>query len=532
MISQIERIESRIAPAKLVGSVLTYTDLDGDAVKITFTKAAMDASRLQFASGGVDGNADLPQKLRSIDLTGLTGAGFTAVATPRSGVGDGFVNIETIVATDTDLGGITLDGDLHAINAGDSSFAVPGVKSLTLHSWGVLAETAEQSVLAAIGTLMVKTDIRNAWIIVEGPASAIRIGGSIIGTDEYAGGSLRVMGSVGSFSLGGSIHGGTGMESGSVYLSAMKGAVTIGGSIFGGEGDGTFNGPQFLIGGAAPTVTIGGDIIGGKEANGGSVAIDGDTGNFTVKGSVRAGEGSQTGLLEFRGNVKQVTIGRDFVGADAAEGETMLDNGSIVVYGKLGALKIGGVFETGERAEGAARNGSGLISAGQSIGSVSIGAVHGNANLPAAIVASGYGVVEAIKSMTVKGSARYLEILAGYLPMGVGPHQLANEDVKIGAVTVTGNFVGGRILVGTEAGADGELGTMDDVISGTTGTLGSVKIGGFVAGAGEDAPDATFLLAAPVFKKLTVGKATFLQERLNDSLWLGVDNRVLARSGA
>ena len=45
----IEPLEARIAPAALVGNVLTYTDIDGDLVKVTFTHAAMARGTLSSA---------------------------------------------------------------------------------------------------------------------------------------------------------------------------------------------------------------------------------------------------------------------------------------------------------------------------------------------------------------------------------------------------------------------------------------------------------------------------------------------------
>src|SRR5678816_3892338 len=98
----IEPLESRIAPASL-----TFTDVDGDNVKITI-------SGVGSLTLGVNVIVTADQ-LQTLDLSGAAfqGANVKIVATraPLLG-GDGFVNVGRINATGRDLGTVRVDGDL------------------------------------------------------------------------------------------------------------------------------------------------------------------------------------------------------------------------------------------------------------------------------------------------------------------------------------------------------------------------------------------------------------------------------------
>src|SRR5262245_13587810 len=122
--SSLELLEPRIAPASLTlgGKLLTYTDLDGDLVKITFTGAAMAEGDFTFPGGFLAGDKTTPQKLDTVNLSGKTGAGFTLRATPQGGKGDSHADINTVNGATTDLGTINIDGDLVQFPAGDNDF--------------------------------------------------------------------------------------------------------------------------------------------------------------------------------------------------------------------------------------------------------------------------------------------------------------------------------------------------------------------------------------------------------------------------
>src|SRR5687767_2890429 len=88
----IELLESREAPATLVGNnKVTYQDLDGDNVTVTFSKPILTPANVdavfKFDTGTVNGSNSAKQQLRRIDLPGL--------GTAASGV-----NISTLAVRD------------------------------------------------------------------------------------------------------------------------------------------------------------------------------------------------------------------------------------------------------------------------------------------------------------------------------------------------------------------------------------------------------------------------------------------------
>src|SRR5204863_6834594 len=70
----IEFLESRIAPANLIGSsAFTYTDVDGDIVKVTFSKPILSAATFDSIvniTGGLAGTGR--QDLISLELFDLS----------------------------------------------------------------------------------------------------------------------------------------------------------------------------------------------------------------------------------------------------------------------------------------------------------------------------------------------------------------------------------------------------------------------------------------------------------------------------
>ncbi|MHA3772528.1 hypothetical protein ACXR0O_13415 [Verrucomicrobiota bacterium sgz303538] len=124
--SRIESLEARIAPA----SVITYTDVDGDRVKITSSKGVLDGHAV-FASVGSG------QQLISLDLTDDSFAHTNLrITVKRVAGGDGFANVGFINAADNDLGRVLIRGDVGRIVAGDANEGTAAIKSLRVHSMG------------------------------------------------------------------------------------------------------------------------------------------------------------------------------------------------------------------------------------------------------------------------------------------------------------------------------------------------------------------------------------------------------------
>src|SRR4030095_907508 len=153
--SLIEPLESRIAPAVITGNVLTYNDIDGDAVTITFATAAQLTPN-QFTFDTAFDSTE-PQQLQLIDLRSLApafasterqqchlidlsslptaeGASIVMKVT-QTGAGNGRADAGYINAHGSDLAKVKLAGDLGRIDVGDDDFTA-ALKSLSAYSIG------------------------------------------------------------------------------------------------------------------------------------------------------------------------------------------------------------------------------------------------------------------------------------------------------------------------------------------------------------------------------------------------------------
>jgi hypothetical protein len=145
LVPRLERLETRDAPATLVSATkMTYQDIDGDNVSVTFSKPILNAGNVNniftFGLGNVNGSNALKQRLLEIDLAGVAAASGTTITTSavHSSVtgGDGFAELGHIDATGIDLGAVTIDGDLGRILAGDATTKTTALAALTVQSLG------------------------------------------------------------------------------------------------------------------------------------------------------------------------------------------------------------------------------------------------------------------------------------------------------------------------------------------------------------------------------------------------------------
>jgi hypothetical protein len=128
----IETLESRIAPA----TFLTFTDVDGDLVKITSSKGIL-TGHATFADSGAG------QKLLLLDLTDPSFAKTKlSFSVKRAAHGDGLVNVGKINAAGNDLERVFVPGDLGEIDAGDGNAVSPAIRAFTVYSMGAGVESA------------------------------------------------------------------------------------------------------------------------------------------------------------------------------------------------------------------------------------------------------------------------------------------------------------------------------------------------------------------------------------------------------
>ncbi|MEQ1861475.1 MAG: hypothetical protein ABMA13_16255 [Chthoniobacteraceae bacterium] len=480
-VTSIEPLECRIAPAALSGTILTYTDADGDAVTVTFkTKATLTEGVFTFDSAF--GNAG-PQQLRIIDLTGdpKFAKSSLAVTVVQAGGGDGEAAIGYINATGIDLKNVIIPGDLGRVDAGDAKLNSPGVKLLNVAALGEDglatqggAGSLVSNVAGSLTKLFVTRGITDANVIVGKDIKQLSVGGAIQGGAEPDSGSIRATGNISKATVDGGLMGGTGDRSGSIFSLGKIGSVTIGVGLIGSDGamsgglfsDGpmssvTINGDvrgglgsesgQIDSESKVSKIFIGGDIVGGAGPDSGGIDTEGVATKVTIMGSIIGGGSIESGLVELDGGAKNIFIGGSIIGGDG-------DESGIEITGKLSKLTI----------VGDVIGGSGELS----------GSVH---------VAPG----------TKPGKLGTASI-GGDLRGGAGlASGLVTGESGIGKVSVTGDVVGGggvsagqifspfavkQVAVGgAVTGGDG----MHSGYIGAGGKLGTVKVGALLGGMGE-----------------------------------------------
>ena len=518
----------------------------------------------------MDGTTATPQGLSKVKLVGKIGAGFALTATPHLGHGDSHANIRVIDGTATDLGTLSIDGDVHSILAGSGAVGTVGLQSFTALSVGRAnaGDGDTGGVLKNVAAFKVKTDVVNATLFftggvktltiggnleetidgekafldITGDVGALKIGGSIIARNG-ADTNLRIQGKAGTVTIGGSVIGGTadlpinrvqiqitkavqaltiggdltgrgGDRGGRLELGGVA-TLKIGGSIIGGSGNGV--GTVYVNEGPVKTITVGGDVAGGSATgDSGVIQVVGNAGSVKIGGSLIGGTGNSSGLLVINGDVGSIAIGRNFIGGNSTGNAMAIQSGAIVAV-NLGSLVIGGDF-IGGRVEGTGSldHLSSAIAADGTIGAIKIGgSILGDPGHRAYITAGGFGTtgaVNAIKSLTVKGSVQSASIVTGYDTL----YSAQNTDSGIGSVTIGGDLAGSYVMVGLNSGTDGIPGNSDDETLSTIATITNVKVGGAFTGLAGSAT--SHLIFGPKILKLAIGQATYTQAQVHDGL--------------
>src|SRR5688572_19423516 len=200
----LEMLEPRVAPATLVSPyAFTYTDLDGDFVKVIFSKPILTAATfgtLINLPGGLTQSG--PQDLIGLELAelGPTANGMNiridATPSPRLG-GDGQISAvsidafdydsETETATGIDLGTVYVDGDLTFIDAGDADSTTFSIKTLTAKSMGLAEPGVLSDIIGPVGTVKILGNFAGNFYaesqnLIYPDFKVINILGSILGT--------------------------------------------------------------------------------------------------------------------------------------------------------------------------------------------------------------------------------------------------------------------------------------------------------------------------------------------------------------
>ncbi len=474
----IEPLESRIAPATFVNATtVIYTDLDGDAVTVkTSTGEFFLAANFAFGPANPAGGEQLRQIfLAGPSADGFDGANLTVSVVKKPG-GDGLVNVGEIIS-DRDLGAVSVKGDLGAIACGDFTTGTGfGLKSLSVNSLGRFGTatgavanadgTLESHIVGAVGKLVVKGDVANAWLHVTG---------------NGAGDEAR--GTIGSVTIGGSLIGGSVLRAGAIESTGDLGVVNIRRDIQGGSGV-TAGSIQSDLG-KIKSVTLGGSLIGGVGKFSGQIRSGNDLGPVKIAGNVQGGSGDESGKIDAgggivaggpaTGRIASITIGGSFTGGSGGhftfiDGNGTQHLGQIFSAGSIGPVKIGRDLSGGSGPASGSIFGTGLASV--SIG----GSLIGGRGDDSGRIASD-GDIGAVKiGHDLRGGS------------GVRAGHIDSFD-KLASVTIGGSLLGGAGSFSAEIDSGGDLGAVriaHDFIGGSiSGTAATLTGSGYIQSSGR-----------------------------------------------
>ena len=336
--SSIEILESRIAPA-----AITFTDFDGDRVKVFASKGtAADIRAAAHIAGG---------QLLELDLASnpiFADADVTIKVMTRGLAGDGLADVGFLNAKGLDLGVVKIGGDLGRIKAGDANTTDGACATLRIGTMGARGTGTQaaggdlgSSFLGKLGTLKSTGSLTNVSILVsggifdlDGQIGSIDIGGNLVGGAAAKSGMILAKGAIGAVHVGGDIVGGTGAESGSIVTERMLDSITVGGQLLGGSGP--LSGRIFaadVLGFARVT----GKVQGGGGDDSGSIASFTGIGTVILKNQLVGGSGVHSGAIGSGGGIDSVTVSGIIVGGVGKR------SGAILATGDIGTVKTANI---------------------------------------------------------------------------------------------------------------------------------------------------------------------------------------------
>ncbi len=467
--NSLEPLESRIAPA----AVFAYTEADGDHVTIkTSIGTTADLTSAATVVGGQLQTLDLSNAAWSGEFAGAT----VTISVKKGPAGDGEAAVGYLNATGTDLGTVTIKGDLGRIDAGDAITISPAIKALTVASigrYGVDTQwpggTLASNINGALNKLTVAGDITAALIKITGGADgklgSVTLAGSLVGGGDIDTGVRNLYsrryrcGEDRGWRPGrkrasfrrrffarkdrkrdagwiprGRVEPRHGRDPGRRWHRAGQNRWKYCGRLRAGMAARLFSGSN--AGGIAG-LSVAGSVLGGSNTDTGGILAHNQIGPVKIGVDLAGGSSSESGVLRsgFAG-ISSVTIGGSMRGGTAG------DSGEVAALGDLGPVKIGGDLVGGPAA------------------STAVIQTHG-----------------AISSVAIRGS------LKGDATHGTGAGRLGSgaivADKDIGKVKIGGDFVGGSIE-GTDPDAEG-AGWITSL-----GRIGSVTIGGSILAGRDD----------------------------------------------
>lgn len=500
----IEPLEGRVAPAALINPhSISYNDLDGDLVTVTFSKDFLNANNVgdifKFSDGTSASafNATGAQQLQLIDLNRVPvdldtfiskaqGVSLTVSAVKGAGnLGNDLANVGAIKATGLTLGRVEIDGDLGQIDCGRGGSKV-GLQTLVVNSLyqfgestqiattGTAADRLESKITGELSSLEVKTDLFGYIHVVDGssfvgndfkvtaPAKigSVKVSGSLRGGAADNSGSISSMRGIGSVQVLGlddplnandaaGLVGGAGKNSGSLIAVANISSVTVADSLTGAAGQ---NSGAIVAGGNLPFISIGDDVIGGSGSGSGSILATTLT-KATIGGDLVGGSVANSGTINITKTIGTLTIAGNVSGGGG------VGSGSIVFGNVLPVTTTPGLLPTTITIGGDLTGGAGFAS----------GSIHGLTSL--AIVKVGGEVTggTADRSGTIISEGAITSVSVGKLVGGSGEN---SGSIFAGADPLL------KGSVGTFIATDGLLGG-GGISSGSivASKIGTVRIG-------------------------------------------------------
>ena len=358
----IEALEARIAPASLGGSatevtlvsdhVATFTDADGDIVKIKVSKGTLDQSDFVLVAAG--SGADLRKINFSDDNGEFAGADLKITAKRDLFSGNGFVNVGFIDSTGADLGKVSIKGDLGRINAGQPNSSKPAVKSLNVQSMGALGLATQDlggsltsEFAGSVGAVTVNSDLDGVTLAALGSIGDVNVRGSVNGGQISAGttlGNVSVLGGI------------TGTAAAPVLITALGNhnatPLHIDLAIAGIKAGGSVEFLRVLAGANRA------GVVSNEDASIGKIVVDGDWHASTVLTGSGAGPDGFEGTADdsTANNTQRLFshIAAIVIGGQAFGTLTVGDSFGIIAE-EIGKLKVGGIrfrLESGEHSPG------------------------------------------------------------------------------------------------------------------------------------------------------------------------------------
>lgn len=366
--SSIEPLEVRIAPATLLpgGKVATFTDIDGDAVTVKFSKPILTAANVStiFQFTGSTFASTGPQKLNTLQLASLgadangVNISISARRSPVTG-GNGFVDLSGINASDVsfatgtgsgiDLGKVTVRGNIDFIDAGDANLDTPALRSTDLITLGAATDGITSAIYGGVGTFKVRGSMLGNLVIdgfndtpAQTTLKSLVVGGSIgPGFDSSLAGHVDVAGNLVAANIRRDLHGGDAPSTGSIEVSGDLGRLRIGGSIIGGT---LLSSGVVLVGGKLSSFFVGGDIVGDTGPGSGFITAK-SVGTGFIAGDIRGYKDNSLGVQSLNATINatqsidSVTIGGSLIAGSIVAG---IDAGADEFFGNADDADLSG----------------------------------------------------------------------------------------------------------------------------------------------------------------------------------------------